>query len=79
MIHMLPLVVALLAAGCQGDINDELSDDTGSQEDLPVFDPDDPGVYMFLTLGGIEMGLAAAEVPFKSGGVTAALDFMAVD
>ena len=29
------------------------------------------------TLGGIEMGLAAAEVPFKSGGVTAALDFMA--
>ena len=55
MIHMLPLVVALLAAGCQGDINDELSDDTGSQEDLPVFDPDDPGVYMFLTLGGIEM------------------------
>jgi alanine-glyoxylate transaminase / serine-glyoxylate transaminase / serine-pyruvate transaminase len=31
------------------------------------------------TLGGIEMGLAAAEVPFKSGGVTAALDFMAVD
>ena len=29
------------------------------------------------TLGGIEMGLAAADVPFKTGGVTAALDFMA--
>ena len=30
------------------------------------------------TLGGVEMGLAAADVPFKRGGVTAALDFLAV-
>jgi alanine-glyoxylate transaminase / serine-glyoxylate transaminase / serine-pyruvate transaminase len=29
------------------------------------------------TLGGVEMGLAAARVPFTSGGVTAALDFLA--
>ncbi len=30
------------------------------------------------TLGGVEMGLAAADVPFKRGGVTAALDYLAV-
>ena len=29
------------------------------------------------TLGGVEMGLAAAAVPFKRGGVTAALDYLA--
>jgi len=29
------------------------------------------------TLSGVEMGLAAAGVPFKRGGVTAALDFLA--
>jgi alanine-glyoxylate transaminase / serine-glyoxylate transaminase / serine-pyruvate transaminase len=29
------------------------------------------------TLGGVEMGLAAAGVPFKRGGVTAALEFLA--
>jgi len=29
------------------------------------------------TLGGVEMGLAAARVPFTSGGVTAALEFLA--
>jgi alanine-glyoxylate transaminase / serine-glyoxylate transaminase / serine-pyruvate transaminase len=29
------------------------------------------------TLGGVEMGLAAAGVPFRRGGVTAALDFLA--
>ena len=29
------------------------------------------------TLGGVEMGLAAAQVPFTPGGVTAALDFLA--
>jgi alanine-glyoxylate transaminase/serine-glyoxylate transaminase/serine-pyruvate transaminase len=29
------------------------------------------------TLGGVEMGLAAAEVPFRRGGVTAALDYLA--
>jgi alanine-glyoxylate transaminase/serine-glyoxylate transaminase/serine-pyruvate transaminase len=29
------------------------------------------------TLGGVEMGLAAADVPFKRGGVTAALDYLA--
>jgi alanine-glyoxylate transaminase/serine-glyoxylate transaminase/serine-pyruvate transaminase len=29
------------------------------------------------TLGGVEMGLAAAEVPFKRGGVTAALEYLA--
>jgi alanine-glyoxylate transaminase/serine-glyoxylate transaminase/serine-pyruvate transaminase len=29
------------------------------------------------TLGGVEMGLAAAGVPFKSGGVTAALEYLA--
>ena len=29
------------------------------------------------TLGGVEMGLAAAGVPFKRGGVTAALDYLA--
>ena len=28
------------------------------------------------TLGGVEMGLAAAGVPFTRGGVTAALDFL---
>ena len=28
------------------------------------------------TLGGVEMGLAAAGVPFKSGGVTAALELL---
>jgi alanine-glyoxylate transaminase/serine-glyoxylate transaminase/serine-pyruvate transaminase len=31
------------------------------------------------TLGGVEMGLAAAEVPFKRGGVTAALEYLAAD
>jgi alanine-glyoxylate transaminase / serine-glyoxylate transaminase / serine-pyruvate transaminase len=29
------------------------------------------------TLGGVEMGLAAADVPHKRGGVTAALDYLA--
>jgi alanine-glyoxylate transaminase/serine-glyoxylate transaminase/serine-pyruvate transaminase len=29
------------------------------------------------TLGGVEMGLAGADVPFKRGGVTAALDYLA--
>jgi alanine-glyoxylate transaminase / serine-glyoxylate transaminase / serine-pyruvate transaminase len=29
------------------------------------------------TLGGVEMGLAAADVPFERGGVTAALDYLA--
>ena len=29
------------------------------------------------TLGGVEMGLAAAGVPFTRGGVTAALDYLA--
>jgi alanine-glyoxylate transaminase/serine-glyoxylate transaminase/serine-pyruvate transaminase len=29
------------------------------------------------TLCGVEMGLAAAGVPFKAGGVTAALDYLA--
>jgi len=29
------------------------------------------------TLSGVEMGLAAAGVPFKRGGVTAALDYLA--
>ena len=29
------------------------------------------------TLGGVEMGLAAAGVPFKRGGITAALDYLA--
>ncbi len=29
------------------------------------------------TLGGVEMGLAAAAVPFNRGGVTAALDYLA--
>jgi alanine-glyoxylate transaminase/serine-glyoxylate transaminase/serine-pyruvate transaminase len=28
------------------------------------------------TLGGVEMGLAAAEVPYRRGGVTAALDYL---
>jgi len=54
MIRMLPLV-ALLAAGCQGDNDGKISDDTGSEDERPVFDPDEPGVYLFLTLGGIEM------------------------
>jgi hypothetical protein len=55
MIRMLPLV-ALLAVGCQGDDTGKNTDDTSTEEeDRPVFDPDDPGVYMFLTLGGIEM------------------------
>jgi alanine-glyoxylate transaminase/serine-glyoxylate transaminase/serine-pyruvate transaminase len=31
------------------------------------------------TLGGVEMGLAAAGVPFTRGGVTAALDYLAVN
>lgn len=31
------------------------------------------------TLGGVEMGLAASGVPFKRGGVTAALDYLAGD
>ena len=31
------------------------------------------------TLAGVEMGLAAAEVPFKRGGVTAALEYLAAD
>jgi alanine-glyoxylate transaminase / serine-glyoxylate transaminase / serine-pyruvate transaminase len=31
------------------------------------------------TLSGVEMGLAAAGVPFKSGGVTAALEYLAAD
>ena len=31
------------------------------------------------TLGGVEMGLAAAGVPFTRGGVTAALDYLACD
>jgi alanine-glyoxylate transaminase / serine-glyoxylate transaminase / serine-pyruvate transaminase len=31
------------------------------------------------TLGGVEMGLAAAEVPFKRGGVTAALEYLAAE
>ena len=31
------------------------------------------------TLGGVEMGLAAAGVPFTRGGVTAALDFLSSD
>ena len=29
------------------------------------------------TLGGVEMGLAVAGVPFRRGGVTAALDYIA--
>ena len=29
------------------------------------------------TLGGVEMGLATAGVPFTRGGVTAALDYLA--
>jgi alanine-glyoxylate transaminase/serine-glyoxylate transaminase/serine-pyruvate transaminase len=29
------------------------------------------------TLGGVEMGLAASGVPFKRGGVTAALEYLA--
>jgi alanine-glyoxylate transaminase/serine-glyoxylate transaminase/serine-pyruvate transaminase len=29
------------------------------------------------TIGGVEMGLAAAGVPFNRGGVTAALDYIA--
>ena len=29
------------------------------------------------TLSGVEMGLAAANVPFKPGGVTAALEYLA--
>ena len=29
------------------------------------------------TLGGIEMGFAAAGIPFKRGGVSAALEFLA--
>jgi len=31
------------------------------------------------TLSGVEMGLAAARVPFRAGGVTTALDFLAKD
>ena len=31
------------------------------------------------TLGGVEMGLASAGVPFKPGGVTAALEYLATD
>jgi hypothetical protein len=56
---LLPLA-ALLAVGCQGGFGDKPSDDTGSddtgsEEDPPVFDPENPGVYLFLTLGGLEM------------------------
>jgi alanine-glyoxylate transaminase/serine-glyoxylate transaminase/serine-pyruvate transaminase len=29
------------------------------------------------TLGGVEMGLSAAGVPFNRGGITAALDYLA--
>jgi len=29
------------------------------------------------TLGGVEMGLAAANVPFNRGGIMAALDYLA--
>ena len=55
MIRMLPLAF-LLVVGCQGDDTSKTSDDTSApEEDRPVFDPDDPGIYMFLTLGGIEM------------------------
>ena len=52
--RLLPLAL-ILVAGCLGDDSGKNADDTGSQEDVPVFEPDDPGVYMFLTLGGIEM------------------------
>ena len=31
------------------------------------------------TLGGVEMGLASAGVPFKPGGVTAALEYLAAN
>jgi hypothetical protein len=61
MIRMLPFA-ALLALGCKGDLDDTSADDTGSQPDLPVFDPEDPGVYMFLTLGGLEMMGQAMEL-----------------
>jgi hypothetical protein len=54
--RLLPLAL-LLAVGC-GDKDDTgpTSDDTSApEEEVPVFDPEDPGVYMFLTFGGIEM------------------------
>ena len=54
MIRMLPLAF-LLAVGCNGDDTGKNTDDTAPEEDIPVFDPEDPGVYMFLTLGGLEM------------------------
>jgi hypothetical protein len=56
----LALALLLLATGCPGGPLGKNADDTGSgdtapEEEVPVFDPDDPGVYMFLTLGGLEM------------------------
>jgi hypothetical protein len=54
MVRALPLAL-LLAVGCQGDHPGVDLDETGSEEELPVFDPEDPGVYVFLTLGGLEM------------------------
>lgn len=54
MIRMLSLAL-LFAVGCKGDDTGAATDDTDAQEDVPVFNPDDPGVYMFLTLGGLEM------------------------
>jgi hypothetical protein len=59
MIRTLTLAL-LLAAGCQGGRDDPPADDTGagdtgSEEQPPIFDPDNPGIYLFLTLGGLEM------------------------
>ncbi|MFH1463442.1 MAG: hypothetical protein ABIO70_03565 [Pseudomonadota bacterium] len=83
MIRMLPLA-ALLAAACQGDTDDQRSDDTssgdtGSEEQPPVFDPDDPGVYMFLTLGGLEMMGQPMELAVAGFAPAAREDFEADD
>ncbi|MBN2800667.1 MAG: hypothetical protein JXX28_16105 [Deltaproteobacteria bacterium] len=70
MTRILPLI-ALLALGCNG------GNDTGDteEEDLPVFNPDDPGVHMFLTLGGLEMMGSPMELAVAGFGPAAREDF----
>ncbi len=55
MMRPLSLALVLLALGCNPDDTGKSADDTAPDEDIPVFDPENPGTYMFLTLGGFEM------------------------
>lgn len=71
MIRLLPLLA--LALACNGTNPD------GTEEELPVFNPDDPGVHMFLMLGNIEMMASPIELAVAGFGPAAREDFEAED